>query len=268
MLTVYDRVVAGGGLSTLLLSQSHGLALVARRFRMGTRDDSVIAIAWSCFSERISDATFKRALLTGAPCLTAALSDLTALRQFMTGNGIFAFFDAPWFPVYVGVMFLFHPWFGVAGILAGIAMVVLAIANESSTNKLLTEANAEAANAANKFQGSLRNAEVVAGMGMAEDLRRIQDAAYRKVSEKQTDASQRHNYGVAFPNFRMIVQSTVRAEGVFSTQPTNLARDDDCWFAPVGRTPLHGCARRFWEGFSLRGHSMRYRIFSIKFCKP
>jgi ATP-binding cassette subfamily C protein EexD len=55
------------------------------------------------------------------------LSDLTQLRQFLTGNGMFALFDAPWFPIYIGVMFLFHPWFGIAGIFAGCVMVFLAI---------------------------------------------------------------------------------------------------------------------------------------------
>ena len=221
MLTVYDRVVPSGSLSTLsmltllmvlLLIAAGGLEWVRAMILIGASNRFE-----SLLRKRVSDATFKRALLTGgAGANSQSLNDLTALRQFLTGNGVFAFFDAPWFPVYVGVMFLFHPWFGIAGILAGIAMVVLAIANESSTNKLLTEANAEANKASNRFQGSLRNAEVVAGMGMAEDLRKIQDAAYRDVSKKQTDASRRAQvWGGISKYFRMIIQSLLLGLGAY-----------------------------------------------------
>jgi len=221
MLTVYDRVVASGSLSTLsmltilmvlLLMAAGGFEWVRAMILIGASNRLELLLR-----KRVSDATFKRALLSGgAVSNSQPLNDLLALRQFMTGNGIFAFFDAPWFPVYVGVMFLFHPWFGIAGVLAGISMVVLAVANESSTNKLLTEANSEANKASNKFQGSLRNAEVVAGMGMAEDLRKIQDAAYRKVSEKQTDASQRAQFwGGISKYFRMIVQSLLLGLGAY-----------------------------------------------------
>jgi len=167
--------------------------------------------------KRVSDATFRHALLTGgASASSQPLNDLTALRQFLTGNGVFAFFDAPWFPIYVGVMFLFHPWFGFAGILAGISMVVLALANESSTNELLKEANAEANRASSKFQGSLRNAEVVAGMGMREDLRKIQEATFSSVLVKQTEASRRAQFwGSISKYFRMIVQSLLLGLGAY-----------------------------------------------------
>lgn len=33
------------------------------------------------------------------------LSDLTNVRQFLTGSALFAFFDAPWFPIYLLVIF-------------------------------------------------------------------------------------------------------------------------------------------------------------------
>ena len=221
MLTVYDRVVSSGSLSTLsmltilmvfLLMASGGFEWVRATTLISASNRLELLLR-----KRVSDATFRHTLLTGgASASSQPLSDLTALRQFLTGNGVFAFFDAPWYPIYVGVMFLFHPWFGFAGILAGISMVVLALANESSTNELLKEANAEANRASSKFQGSLRNAEVVAGMGMREDLRKIQEATFSSVLVKQTEASRRAQFwGSIAKYFRMIVQSLLLGLGAY-----------------------------------------------------
>ena len=69
------------------------------------------------------------------------LNDLTQVRQFMTGNGLFAFFDAPWMPIYIIVLFIFHPAFGFFAIFAAIVLVGITIANEYSTKDKLAEAN-------------------------------------------------------------------------------------------------------------------------------
>ena len=221
MLTVYDRVVSSGSLSTLtmLTLLMVGLLLAVGGFEWVR---SMILISASnrleaMLRKRISDATFKRALLSGGMNASAQpVADLTALRQFLTGNGLFAFFDAPWFPVYIGVMFMFHPWFGVAGILSGIMMVIFAYTTETSTKTLLNEANTGANRVSNQFQGSLRNAEVVAAMGMSEDVRRRQDQLYSEVLDKQTEASRKAGLltGIS-KSFRMIVQSLLLGLGAY-----------------------------------------------------
>jgi ATP-binding cassette subfamily C protein EexD len=221
MLTVYDRVVASGSLSTLAMLT---ILMVCLLLAVGGFEwvRSMILVSASnqletSLRKRVSDATFKRSLLTGGMVANAQpLGDLTALRQFLTGNGLFAFFDAPWFPVYIGVMFMFHPWFGVAGIFSGIVMVALAYANEASTNDLMKEANTESNKASNRFQSSLRNAEVVAAMGMAEDIRRRQDALFDNVLDKQTTASRKAGLlsGIT-KSFRMIVQSLLLGLGAY-----------------------------------------------------
>lgn len=221
MLTVYDRVVASGSLSTLamLTLLMVGLLLAVGGFEW-VRSMILISASnrlESMLRKRVSDATFKRALLSGGMNTSAQpVTDLTALRQFLTGNGLFAFFDAPWFPVYIGVMFMFHPWFGVAGILSGIMMVIFAYTTETSTKALLNEANTGANTVANQFQGSLRNAEVVAAMGMSEDIRRRQDQLYAKVLDKQTEASKKAGLltGIS-KSFRMIVQSLLLGLGAY-----------------------------------------------------
>ena len=62
-------------------------------------------------------------------------------------------------------------------------MVGFAFASEMATSKILIEANTESNKASNSFQGSLRNAEVVSAMGMAQDIRARQGALFDKVIE-------------------------------------------------------------------------------------
>ena len=69
--------------------------------------------------DTVSSVAYKHTLLSGkADEGNLAMSDLLGLRQFVTGPGVFAFMDAPWVPIYIIVMFLFHPYFGYAAIFA------------------------------------------------------------------------------------------------------------------------------------------------------
>ena len=221
MLTVYDRVVSSGSISTLVMLT---LLMVSLLLAVGgfewVRTKILIGASnrvEQLLRKRVSEATFKRALLTGGIVTNSEpLSDLTSLRQFLTGNGLFAFFDAPWFPIYIAVMFMSHPWFGVAGILSGAVMVALAIVNNSATDELLKEANEKFIQSSSRLQSSLQNAEVVAAMGMSDDIARRQNQLNDEVIEKQTLASS--NAGALngiTKSFRLIVQSLLLGVGAY-----------------------------------------------------
>ena len=219
MLQVYDRVVSSGSYSTLAMLT---LLMVALTAALGGFEwvRSMILIAASNRIEknlrrRISDATFKRALLTGGSVSNSQpLSDLSSLRQFLTGNGLFAFFDAPWFPIYVFVMFMFHPAFGYAAIFAGIVMIALAYTTEKVTSKKLQEANSQANWISNQVNGTLKNSEVIAAMGMADDLRHRQEKRFDEVLTLQTDASRAAGLLQSLSKtFRMVMQSLLLGLG-------------------------------------------------------
>ena len=219
MLQVYDRVVSSGSYSTLAMLT---LLMVALTAALGGFEwvRSMILIAASNRIEknlrrRISDATFKRALLTGGSVSNSQpLSDLSSLRQFLTGNGLFAFFDAPWFPIYVFVMFMFHPAFGYAAIFAGIVMIALAYTTEKVTSKKLQEANSQANWISNQVNGTLKNSEVIAAMGMADDLRHRQEKRFDGVLTLQTDASRAAGLLQSLSKtFRMVMQSLLLGLG-------------------------------------------------------
>mgnify|MGYP000314732875 FL=1 len=219
MLQVYDRVVASGSESTLLMLT---LIMVFLLCAMGGLEwvRSRVLVRASTFLEqslknRVFNATFKQSLVSGNSS-PQPLSDLTGLRQFLTGQGLFAFFDAPWVPIYILVMFLFHPAFGWIAIFGSVILLILAYANEKLTRKKLKEANQEAAWVSNFAGKNLRNAEVIESMGMLGDVRQQWTSHGEKVLGLQTAASDWAGSFTSFSkSFRIILQSLILGMGFY-----------------------------------------------------
>jgi ATP-binding cassette subfamily C protein EexD len=118
---------------------------------------------------------FTQALNSGGRVATAQpLNVLLQLRQFMTGPGLFAFFDAPWMPIYVALLFLFHPYFGVVAVISALILIILAVWNEYATRGDLQNANRQSLAAQQLAQSHLRNAEAIEAMGMLLACRRAE----------------------------------------------------------------------------------------------
>lgn len=221
MLQVYGRVVTSGSISTLvmltlimtlLMATMGSLEWTRSRImvRLSTRLDVLL-------SRDVYRASFKRALDSGGMDASAQpLNDLTGLRQFLTGNGLFAFFDIPWLPVYIGVMFLFHPWYGWFAIGCAIILLCLAVVNEKLTGKAIADANKQNI-AANLYTNkNLRNAEVIESMGMLETLMGRWGSRQRKVLLLQSQASDNGGMITSFSKtFRMLVQSLILGLGAY-----------------------------------------------------
>jgi ATP-binding cassette subfamily C protein EexD len=175
MLQLYDRVVPTGNRSTLLMLT---LIMLVLFLTLGAlewvRSQILVRVSSrleTLLNERLFQVSYKQALYSGGQRASSqALDDLTSLRQFMTGNGLFAFFDVPWIPIYIGVMFIFHPLYGWAAIVTAIILIIIAIVQEKSTVKVLGEANALAIAGRNLVNKNLRNAEVIESMGMLQAI--------------------------------------------------------------------------------------------------
>ncbi len=174
MLQVYDRAVGSQSQSTLLMLTILMVFLMASMgalewvrsqvlVRAGTKMDELLA-------ERLFNASFKQSVFTGSGS-SQSMNDLNGLRQFLTGNGLFAFFDAPWVPIYIFIMFMFHTYFGLLAIFSVAFLGVLTYVNQKMTDGLLSEANKEAMWTSNFTNRNLRNAEVVESMGMLASIR-------------------------------------------------------------------------------------------------
>jgi ATP-binding cassette subfamily C protein EexD len=134
----------------------------------------------------------------------------------LTGNGLFAFFDAPWMPIYILVMFIFHQWYGWMAVATVIILSVLAILNEKLTKGLLKEANEMAIASRGLVNKNLRNAEVVDSMGMLNGLKARWLEKVNQVLFLQSKASTKAGAITALSKtIRIMAQSLVLGLGAY-----------------------------------------------------
>jgi ATP-binding cassette, subfamily C, bacterial exporter for protease/lipase len=214
MLQVYDRVLASRNETTLLLIT---IMIVAAFLIMSAlefvRSFVLIRIASQLdmkLNQRVYTASFEQNLKRAGGNAGQALQDLTTVRQFLSGNALFAFFDAPWFPIYLIIIFLIHPYLGLFALCGTFIHMGLAIWNEKATKKPLSEANSMAVNASNLATNNLRNAEVIEAMGMLPNFTKRWFGLHGKFLNLQAEASEKAGIIAAATKFvRVTLQSLI-----------------------------------------------------------
>lgn len=221
MIQVSGRVVPSSSVSTLVMLT---LILTVLMLTLGSlewvRSRIMVRISNrldALLSHDVYRASFRRALDSGGMDASAqSLNDLTSLRQFLSGNGLFAFFDAPWLPIYVAVMFMFHPLYGWVTVGCAIVLICLAVLNQRFTGKALVEANKENVAASLHTTKTLRNAEVIESMGMLRTLMSRWAKRQRKVLRLQSYASDKSGIITSVSKtFRQWTQSMMLALGAY-----------------------------------------------------
>jgi ATP-binding cassette subfamily C exporter for protease/lipase len=218
MLEVYDRVLVSRNETTLYVLSFMTLGLFALIsvleyirsmvvIRIGAKMDTFL-------NNRVYTAAFEQNLGGLGVHAGQALNDLTTIRQFVTGNGMFAFFDAPWFPIYLLVIFVFNFWMGLFAFVSVALLVALAWLNEVVSRKPLSEANGVAIRSSNMATNNLRNAEVIEAMGMLPNMRARWYDQHIKFLKLQAEASQKASRVSSITKFVQIaVQSLILGLG-------------------------------------------------------
>jgi ATP-binding cassette subfamily C exporter for protease/lipase len=145
-----------------------------------------------------------------------ALADLTIVRQFFSGPGLTSFFDIPWIPIYVAVVFLLNPVLGAMAVAGALILFALTFATEKLTKPLLDEANKHSAAASAVAHGNLQNAEIIEAMGMLPSIRRKWLERHQRTLSLQLQASDKASWIAAISRFvRISLQSLVLGVGAW-----------------------------------------------------
>ncbi|HEY8356171.1 MAG TPA: type I secretion system permease/ATPase [Ramlibacter sp.] len=170
MMQVFDRVLVSRSLDTLLvLLLGMAVALTLGAVIDYTRN-RLQGVVGNMVSEYLSPATASVVLAqaarrTHAPG-AANLRDVNALRTVFSGQGLLAIMDVPWVVVYVAVIWLAHPWLGIASAIACAVMLGLALLNDRLTRSNIETLQAHAGKTNRYLEASVDNAEVVETLGM------------------------------------------------------------------------------------------------------
>ncbi|BEL79537.1 peptidase [Serratia marcescens] len=218
MLQVYDRVLPSRNEITLLMLTLIMLGLFGMMALLEyVRSMVVIRIGSQLdmrLNNRIYTAAYESNLKNGSSDAGQMLGDLTMVRQFLTGSALFAFFDAPWFPIYLLVIFLFNPWLGLFALVGSLLLIALAVINEMVSKQPLAEASKLSIMSANLASTNLRNAEVIEALGMLPNLKRRWFGLHQRFLNSQRVASERASTVTSITKFvRLSLQSLVLGLG-------------------------------------------------------
>ena len=121
-------------------------------------------------SGRVFSALFDAAVRGDPSARSQALRDLDSFRQTLTGVAAAAFFDVPWIPVFLLVLFAIDPLVGVVTTAGACLLLGLALTQERLLRPTLREASDAALKSYAFTEAALRNGEVVRAMGMLPTL--------------------------------------------------------------------------------------------------
>lgn len=220
MLQIYDRVLSSRNETTLVMLTVVAVGLLVTYGIMEYIRSRMLVRAGMQFDEVISAPLFSRAvkaqLANPAGGSQYILSDIDKIREFITGQGIIAFFDAPWVPLFLAICFLFHPWLGLVATVGALIIFILALANELMTRNFLKTAG-NASQGANHFaSATLQNAEVIRALGMEKQLADRWMSKHDAMLVDQAKASDRAGVVVSGSKFvRMTLQVAILGVGAY-----------------------------------------------------
>jgi ATP-binding cassette subfamily C exporter for protease/lipase len=171
---VYGRVLVSQNIPTLVVLSAVTLFCFAVSSAIDDFRARILINYGMMLDQRVSGQVFSAlfdASLRGDPGGRAqALRDLDQFRQTLTGAAAAVFFDVPWIPVFVVVLYIISPAIGILTTVGALVLLALALLQERTIRPVMKEANDGQLRSYAFTDAALRNGEVVRAMGMLPTL--------------------------------------------------------------------------------------------------
>jgi PrtD family type I secretion system ABC transporter len=223
MLQIYDRVLTSGSVPTLVALSLLAIGLYAFQGVFDVIRTQILVRVGARLDDKVAPLAHRVAI--DMPRLgfstTEALErgrDVDTVRGFLGSQGPSALFDLPWIPLYLGFVYLLHPWLGTLNLIGALVLVLLTLLGELLTRGSTAESRS-AAIARNAIADSnARNADTIKAMGFAAPaVARFEEAnrAHLALAARSSDVT---GTLAAFSRvLRMLLQSALLGLGAYLT---------------------------------------------------
>lgn len=196
MLQIYDRVLTSGSFDTLLVLSllAVALLLVFAAAEGGRR--RVFSLIGREISRQLNSAIFHAGLTAeqGGRNLGIAFSHLARIQGFFFNGGVQPFFDAPFTPFFILVIFLIHPALGVFSVVGAVILLSLAVVTELASRGPQEEARRREEKSNTFLSGLIQQYNAIIGMGMTT----LAENRWRRLKDNSTDATLHSSSIVSF----------------------------------------------------------------------
>ncbi|ABD45646.1 type I secretion system permease/ATPase [Neorickettsia sennetsu] len=217
---VLDRVLSSGSTSTLMALTVITLCAFACSSVLDASRAMITVKVGNWFDDTLTPGLLNNAiaLISVRPGTSSGetMRDMQIIRGFLTGNGVFAFFDAPWSILYLVAIFLINFTLGIVAIVGIVTLIGIALLNDFATRNLARQSNEANVRNLNEIEIATRNSEVVEAMGMIEPIVEKWSKKNALVRDTQTLALSRSYIIMAFTKaVRFTLQIAVIGIGAY-----------------------------------------------------
>lgn len=221
MLQVYDRVLPSKSVPTLIAFTVLLILLYAGFGLLDYARIRVLSRIGMKIDQDLRSDVIRASLLLPlrAPIGTNSLQperDLDQIRTFLSSLGPTAFFDMPWMPVYLAIIYCVHPALGLFALFGAALLVALTAYTEMKTRRPASLATLSGARRAGFCEAARRNAEAIRAMGLERHItERSQKLTDCFLADQLGMSDAASGMGVVSKMLRMLLQSGILGLGAY-----------------------------------------------------
>jgi ATP-binding cassette subfamily C exporter for protease/lipase len=221
MLQLYDRVlISQNELTLVFISVIIVFLFLIQSFSEWLRSNFLIEFGLRLdhqLNSQIFHLIFDDYIVNKNQKVLNAFSDLTHLRQFLTGQGLIGLMDLPWTPIYILIIYFLNPSIGYLAILFATIQIALTIYSHKSIDKISNHLLESDKKNKNFIFAKLQNIDVVMSMGMLKNFKQKWLLSESDSQNIQTQFQQKNNKQKSIGKFvRYSMQSfTLGAAALF-----------------------------------------------------
>ncbi|GGH18833.1 type I secretion protein [Alsobacter metallidurans] len=223
MLQIYDRAIPSASIPTLAALSLLAIGLYLFQGVFDTLRSQILVRLGARVDARLAPLAHQVVIEMTRYGHSAAEAqergrDVDTLRSFLSGSAPIALFDVPWIPIFLGFVYLLHPWLGLLTIGGALVLCTMTLLTELLTRSSTAKLHKTAVRRNSLVDAHARNADILKAMGIAgHAVSRFGEANAEHLRVQTRTSDIVGTFGALSKVTRMMLQSALLGLGAYLT---------------------------------------------------